>query len=153
MTSPPLVKPDGRISRIRLFVVDCCALTADTRILIDGPRLRLMKPTSYLINIARGPIVDQAALTEALVERRLAGAALDVFEVEPVSADDPLLQLDNVIVAPHAIAWTDELFLGNGRAAGQSILDVAQGRIPRHVVNRQVLDRPALITKLDRHRR
>lgn len=135
------------------FLVITCALTAETRHLIDRGSLRLMKPTAYLINVARGPIVDQAALTTALVERRIAGAALDVFETEPVSSDDPLLKLDNVIVAPHAIAWTDELFLGNGRAACQSILDVAQGRIPRHVVNRQVLDTQALAAKLDRYRR
>jgi phosphoglycerate dehydrogenase-like enzyme len=125
-------------------------LTADTRHLVDRKRLRLMKPTSYLINIARGPIVDQAALTEALAERRIAGAALDVFEAEPVSPDDPLLKLDNVIVAPHAIAWTDELFLGNGRAACQSILDVAAGGLPRHLVNREVLNSPALAAKLGR---
>lgn len=135
------------------FVVVCCALTADTLHLIGRERLRLMKPTSYLINIARGPIVDQAALTEALVERGIAGAALDVFETEPVPDDDPLLQLDHVIVAPHAIAWTDELFLGNGRAACQSILDVAEGRLPGHIVNRQVLETPALAAKLGRYRR
>ena len=135
------------------FVVVCCAFTADTRHLLDRRRLTLMKPTAYLINIARGPIVDQAALTEALAEGRIAGAALDVFETEPVSADDPLLKLESVMVAPHAIAWTDELFLGNGRAACQSILDVAQGRIPRHIVNREVLNSPALATKLDRFRR
>lgn len=135
------------------FAVVCCALTGDTRHLIDRRRLKLMKPTAYLVNIARGPIVDQAALSEALVERRIAGAALDVFETEPVSDDDSLLKLDNVIVAPHALAWADELFLGKGRAACQSILEVAQGRIPRHIVNRQVLEAPALAAKLNRYRR
>jgi phosphoglycerate dehydrogenase-like enzyme len=134
------------------FVVICCALTAETRHLLDSGRLRLMKPTAYLINVARGPIVDQSALTKALVERRIAGAALDVFEAEPIPADDPLLQLDNVIVAPHAIAWTDELFGGNGRAACRSILDVAEGRIPQSIVNRQVLEHPALQAKLMRLR-
>lgn len=134
------------------FVVVCCALTADTHHLLDRRRLRLMKPTAFLINIARGPIIDQAALTEALTERSIAGAALDVFKTEPVSSNEPLLQLDNVIVAPHAIAWTDELFLGNGIAACQSILDVALGRIPRHIVNREVLDRPALLAKLGQFR-
>jgi phosphoglycerate dehydrogenase-like enzyme len=112
------------------------------------PCSRLYSNLAFPIDIARGPIVDQAALTDALVERRIAGAALDVFKTEPVSSDDPLLQLGNVIVTPHAIAWTDELFLGNGRAACQSILDVAEGRMPRYV-----LDRPALLAKLDRLRR
>ncbi len=134
------------------FVVVCCALTAETHHLLDARRLRSMKPTAYLINVARGPIIDQAALTAALAERRIAGAALDVFETEPVAADDPILQLDNVIVAPHAIAWTDELFNRTGRVACQSIIDVAQGRLPQSIVNRQVLDHPALQGKLSRYR-
>ena len=66
-------------------------------------------------------------------------------------ADDPLLALDNVILAPHAICWTDELFRGNGQAACRSILDVAAGRMPTDVVNREVLDRPTLRTKLARY--
>jgi phosphoglycerate dehydrogenase-like enzyme len=144
--------PLDRLLAVADFVVVCCALVPDTRHLLDRRRLGLMKPTAYLINVARGPIIDQAALTEVLSERRIAGAALDVFETEPVAADDPLLRLDNVIVAPHAICWTDELFLGTGRAACQSILDVAAGRVPPSVVNRQVLERPALQEKLKRYR-
>jgi len=130
------------------FVVTCCALTTQTRHLLDARRLALLKPMAYLINVARGPIVDQAALTEALRERRIAGAALDVFEQEPIDPHDPLLALDNVILAPHAICWTDELSLGNGRSACQSILDFASGRVPQHVVNREVLDRPGMHDKL-----
>ena len=97
-----------------------------------------MKPNAYLINIARGPIVDQAALTVALAEKRIAGAGLDVFDVEPIAPDDPLLSLDNVILSPHAICWTDECFANIGRSACQSLIDVAAGRIPAHVVNRDV---------------
>lgn len=134
------------------FVVVCCALTPDTRHLLDRRRLGLMKPSSYLINVARGPIVDQAALTEALGERRIAGAALDVFETEPISAADPLLALDNTIVAPHAVCWTDELFLATGRAACQSILDVAAGSLPRSLVNPAAAQQPALGEKLNRYR-
>ena len=130
------------------FIVICCALTPDTRHLLNADRLARLKPTAYLINVARGPIVDQAALTAVLRERRIAGAALDVFEQEPIAADDPLLALDNVILAPHAICWTDELFLGNGRQACRSILDVAAGRVPEHVVNREVLDRATMRDKL-----
>ena len=75
-----------------------------------------MKPTAYLINTARGPIVDQKALTKVLQERRIAGAGLDVLEQEPPDADDPILKLDNVILAPHALCWTDQCFAGNGAA-------------------------------------
>ena len=130
------------------FVCICCALTPETRHLLNRQRLARMKPTAFLINVARGPIVDQLALTEVLRERRIAGAALDVFEKEPIDADDPLLTLDNVLLSPHAICWTDELFRGTGRAACQTILDVAAGRVPEAVVNREVLSQPALQQKL-----
>jgi D-3-phosphoglycerate dehydrogenase len=126
------------------YVAVCCALTPETHHLLNARRLALMKPTAYLINVARGPIVDQAALTGALARRAIAGAGLDVFEQEPVDPADSLLQLDNVILAPHAICWTDECFLGNGRSACEAILDVAGGRVPRHVVNREVLESPKL---------
>jgi D-3-phosphoglycerate dehydrogenase len=134
------------------FVCITCALTTETRRLINAERLALMKPTAYLINVARGPIVDQPALTRVLQDRRIAGAALDVFEQEPIDPDDPLLALDNVIVTPHAICWTDELFRGNGRSACQSILDVARGQTPAHVVNRAVLQSPRLREKLAGYR-
>lgn len=132
------------------FVCVCCTLTPETRHLLNEQRLSRMKPASFLINVARGPIVDQAALTKVLREGRIAGAGLDVFETEPVDADDPFLKLDNVIVSPHAICWTDELFRGIGREACQSILDVAAGRVPQGVVNREVLDRAGLKAKLAR---
>jgi D-3-phosphoglycerate dehydrogenase len=132
------------------FVVICCALTDQTRKLIDARRLALLKPTAYLINVARGPIVDQAALTAALQQKKFAGAGLDVFDPEPIDPRDPLLVLDNVILSPHALCWTDECFLGNGRSACEAILDYAAGRPPRHVVNREVLERPGLLAKLQR---
>lgn len=124
------------------FVCVCCALTPETHHLIDAERIAFMKPSAYLINVARGPIVEQQALTAALRGGRIAGGGLDVFEQEPVDPDDPILTLDNVIVAPHAICWTDECFLGNGRSVCEAILEVAAGRIPRYVVNREVLSHP-----------
>lgn len=130
------------------FVCVCCALTPETRHLLNAERLAKMKPTAFLINVARGPIIDQAALTTLLQDGRIAGAGLDVFEKEPPDPGDPLLKLDNVIVSPHAICWTDELFRGNGLAACESILDVAAGRAPPDVVNRDVIQRPGLKQKL-----
>jgi phosphoglycerate dehydrogenase-like enzyme len=121
------------------FVVVCCALTPQTYHLIDASCIALMKKSACLINVARGPIVDQAALTAALQEQRIQGAGLDVFELEPISPDDPLLTLENVILTPHAICWTDECFQANGRSACQSILKLAHGGVPANVVNREVL--------------
>jgi D-3-phosphoglycerate dehydrogenase len=116
-----------------------CPLTAETRHLVNADRLALMKPTAYLINTARGPIVDQKALTKVLQERRIAGAGLDVLEQEPPDADDPILKLDNVILAPHALCWTDQCFAGNGAADVKAVIEVQHGREPRGVVNRAVL--------------
>jgi D-3-phosphoglycerate dehydrogenase len=120
-----------------------CPLTPRTRHLVDAEHLLLMKPTSYLINTARGPIVDQKALTKALQEGRIAGAGLDVLEQEPPDADDPILKLDNVILTPHALCWTDQCFAGNGAADVRAVLDVQQGRAPSTVVNRAVLETAA----------
>src|SRR6185436_15678918 len=115
-------------------------LSPATRHLVNGERLALMKPSAYLINTARGPIVDQKALTAALQERRIAGAGLDVLEQEPPDPADPILKLDNVILAPHALCWTDQCFAGNGAADVQAVLEFQHGRVPRGVVNRDVLE-------------
>jgi D-3-phosphoglycerate dehydrogenase len=130
------------------FVAVCCALTPETRHLLDAGRLALMKPTAYLVNVARGSVVDQRALTEALQQRRLAGAGLDVFEEEPPRPDDPLLGLDNVLLSPHCLSWTDECFRGIGRSACISILEVSAGRVPLNVVNPAALEHPRLREKL-----
>jgi D-3-phosphoglycerate dehydrogenase len=130
------------------FVTINCALSPETRHLLNQQRLALMKPTAYLINTARGPIVDQRALTTALAAHQLAGAALDVFEMEPIEPDDPLLALDNVILAPHAICWTDECFQGNGESACRGIVDVAAGRVPRSIVDRAALSHPRMRARL-----
>ena len=116
-----------------------CPLTPETRHLVNAERIALMKPTAYLINTARGPIVDQTALTRALQERRIAGAGLDVLEQEPPDPGDPILALDNVILAPHALCWTDQCFAGNGAADVRAVLEVQHGREPRGVLNRAVL--------------
>ncbi len=132
------------------FVCVACALTADTHHLIDRGKLEKMKREAYFINAARGPIVDEKALTELLIENRIAGAGLDVFEQEPPDPNNPLLSLDNVVLAPHALCWTDECFREMGRSAMESVLEVAAGRIPKYVVNRDVLESPKLKEKLAR---
>ena len=134
------------------YVVVCCALTPETHHLLDANRLGLMKSNAYLINVARGPIVDQNALIDVLTHGRIAGAGLDVFDVEPIASNDPLLALENVIVSPHAICWTDECFKGIGSSACQSLIDVAQGRTPSHIANREVLANSRFLQKLERYR-
>jgi len=121
------------------FVVVCCLLNEHTRHLIGAEALAKMKPTSYLINVARGPIVDEKALIDALQKRRIAGAALDVFEQEPVDPANPLLAMDNVIVTPHSLCWTDECFHNMASTGLRSIVEVLNGRIPEFLVNRAVL--------------
>jgi phosphoglycerate dehydrogenase-like enzyme len=120
-----------------------CPLSEATRHLVNADRLSLMKPTAYLINTARGPIVDQKALTRVLQERRIAGAGLDVLDEEPPDSGDPILKLDNVILTPHALCWTDQCFAGNGAADVKAVIDVQHGREPRMVVNRALLTTPA----------
>ena len=134
------------------FVVVLSALTPETHHMLNAERLALMKPTAYLISVARGPIVDQAALTEALREHRIAGAGLDVFEEEPVDPNDPILTLDNVIVSPHALCWTDELARRSGASVFEAVLAVAKGQPPMFVVNREAITSPKVQTKLRRYR-
>ena len=115
-------------------------LSDATRHFVNADRLKTMKPTAFLINTARGPIIDQKALHAALVDGTIAGAGLDVFEVEPAPADEPIFTLDNVIVSPHALCWTDECFAGNGAADIAAVLEIMHGREPRGVVNKEVLE-------------
>jgi phosphoglycerate dehydrogenase-like enzyme len=127
-------------------------LNESTRGLIGEPQFRMMRNSAYFINTARGPIVDQRALERALREKWIAGAGIDVFEKEPVDPNDPLLQLDNVILAPHGLAWTEELARDNSLEACDHILSVARGEVPDGVVNREVLNRPGFQCKLEARR-
>jgi D-3-phosphoglycerate dehydrogenase len=134
--------PLAELMRESDFVVVACLLNEETRGLVGARELALMKPTAYFVNVARGPIVDEAALYQALAARRIAGAGLDVFEQEPTPADNPILKLDNVIVAPHALCWTDELFGNIARTALAAVLAVHAGRPPEFLVNRPALAHP-----------
>jgi phosphoglycerate dehydrogenase-like enzyme len=160
----PFIPPDaitaggGRPVRLDALLAESdfvslhCPLNDETRGLIGERELALMKPTAYLLNTARGGIVDEAALYTVLAESRIAGAALDCFAEEPPTARSPLADLDNVLLAPHAIAWTNELFREIGRTACQSLADLACGRRPHGVVNREVLERPGFQEKWNRWR-
>ncbi len=129
------------------FVSIHCPLTKQTRNLIGERELRLMKQTAYLLNTARGGIVDEDALFEALKSHRLAGAALDCFANEPVTEPHRFGELENVILAPHCIAWTDELFRDIGRTACQSMLDLSLGLRPQGVLNPQLFTQERFRTK------
>lgn len=129
------------------FVSLHCPLNDKTRHLISARELALMQPHAYLINTARGGIVEEDALYAALSTGQIAGAALDCFVGEPLTAPTRWANLDNILLAPHSIAWTDELFRDIGRAACQGQLDLAAGKRPRGVVNPEVFDRPTFQSK------
>jgi glyoxylate reductase len=120
------------------FVSIHTPLTPQTRHLIGAAQFKTMKPTAVLINSARGPIVDQDALVEALRSRTIAGAGLDVFEVEPIPADHPLLTLDNVVVAPHIASASVATRTKMAMMAVENLLAALGGRRPAHLVNPEV---------------
>ena len=134
------------------FVSLHCPLNDETRGLVGARELAKMKPDSYLINTSRGGLVDEDALLDALAAGRISGAAIDCFAEEPVSHPERWSRLDNVLLAPHCLGWTDELFRDMGRAACLGIVDLAQGKRPRGVVNAEVFDRPGFQEKWGRLR-
>lgn len=117
------------------YVVLCAALTPETEKLIGPRELDLMKPSAFLVNIGRGKLVDTDALRSALRQERIAGAGLDVFDPEPLAADDELLRMDNVLLSPHSLCWTADFSRDVSASALEAILDVAAGRRPRHLLN------------------
>lgn len=118
-----------------------CSLNLQTHHLLDRHRLGMMKRDAFLINTARGALIDEVALIEVLRNRRIAGAALDTFEVEPLPADSGLRDLPNVILTPHMIGHTNECNVTLMETAWQSILNVARGEPPVFVKNPDILER------------
>ena len=116
-------------------------LTQETFHLIGEPQLRLMKPTAFLVNTSRGPVVDQKALTRALQEGWIAGAGLDVLEKEPPDPQDPILGLDNVVITPHYASYTEEAYVEVREKAARQVVQVLRGEVPTCLVNREVLQR------------
>jgi phosphoglycerate dehydrogenase-like enzyme len=129
------------------FVTAHCPLNEHTANLISAPELELMKPAAFILNTARGGIINEDALYEALAAERIAGAALDCFADEPFTEPNRFAQLENVILASHNIAWTRELFRDIGAMASQSLIDLANGKHPKSVVNPEVFDRPSFQEK------
>ncbi len=117
-------------------------LTEKTYHLVDAERLALMKPTATIVNASRGPVIDQAALVQALQSGRLGGAALDVYEQEPLAPDDPLLEMENVVLCSHAAWYSVDAFHEMKVKTAQAIVDHFQGRVPRYVLNPAVLSSP-----------
>ncbi|MCB9945252.1 MAG: dehydrogenase [Geminicoccaceae bacterium] len=134
------------------FLSVSCPLNDETRGIVNAERLALMKPTAYLINTSRGPTVDQKALHDALKNDVIAGAGLDVFEVEPTADGEPITRLDNVLLAPHALCWTDQCFAGIGAADVEAVLAVSRGEMPRGIVNREVSKNATFLAKLESYR-
>jgi D-3-phosphoglycerate dehydrogenase / 2-oxoglutarate reductase len=117
------------------FVVLACPLTEQTRGLIGAPELALMRPGAFLINVARGPVVEEGALIEALQAGRLAGAALDVFDVQPLPAAHPYRHLQQVLLTPHVAGITQDSMLRMGYAAAQAVEQLLQGTVPGNCLN------------------
>lgn len=125
-----------------------CALTPETRGLIGEAQLRRMKPTAYLINTSRGPVIDEAVLLRALNEKWIAGAAIDAFVVEPLPADHPLRSAPNLLLTPHQASFGTDTGARVSEAAARAIVEMQAGRKPQWIVNPEVFNSPNLRVKL-----
>jgi len=119
------------------FVVLACPLTDATRGLVGAPELALMKRGACLVNVARGPVVQEAALIEALQSGRLAGAALDVFDAIPLRDDHPYWAMEHVLITPHVAGITEDSMLRMGHAAVLAVAHLLRGEMPPNCVNPQ----------------
>jgi len=117
------------------------SLREDTLHLIGEEELKLMKKSAFIVNTARGAIIDEMALIKALKEGWIAGAALDVFEEEPPKTDNPLFKMDNVLVTPHFASFTYEAFQREAFMAAEEALEVLQGKKPKFVANPEVFSK------------
>jgi D-3-phosphoglycerate dehydrogenase / 2-oxoglutarate reductase len=123
------------------IVVLCCPLTPETAGLIDARRIARMKPSALIVNVSRGPVIDESALIAALLRGRVAGAALDVFATQPLPPDHPFFRFVNVIVTPHMAGITEESMERMGTGAAAEALRVLQGELPLNLVNPEAVAR------------
>jgi D-3-phosphoglycerate dehydrogenase len=121
-------------------LVLCCPLDEHTRGMVSAEIIGAMRPGAILVNVSRGPVVDEAALVAALQQGRIAGAALDVFATQPLPRDHPLLALDNVILTPHMAGISEESMLRMGTGAAGEAIRVLRGELPVNLRNPEVLD-------------
>ncbi|MDK1491289.1 hydroxyacid dehydrogenase [Sinorhizobium sp. 7-81] len=143
----PASVPDGArflslddLVSIADIVVLCCPLTPETTGLMSRERIARMKPGAILVNVSRGPVVDDAALIEALKAGRIGGAALDVFSTQPVPLEHPYFRLDNVIVTPHLAGITEESMMRMGTGAAAEAIRVLKGGLPTNLRNPEVVE-------------
>jgi D-3-phosphoglycerate dehydrogenase len=120
------------------FVVLACPLNDETKGLVSRSLLESMKPSAYLINIARGAVVDQEALVEILVSKKIAGAALDVFTTQPLPESSGLYQLEHVLLSPHMAGISDDSMRAVGSSVASQVKQLLRGQLPEHLVNRQI---------------
>lgn len=123
------------------FIVLNCPLTAETRNLVNASRIRLMKQSAVIINASRGPVIDETVLVDALRSKRIAGAALDVYCELPLRRDHPLLELDNVILTPHAAGITQESMRRLSQGAAREVLRLLADERPLNLVNPEIWER------------
>lgn len=121
-------------------VVLCCPLTPETTGLMSRARIARMKPGAVLVNVSRGPVVDDAALIEALEAGRIAGAALDVFSTQPLPPDHPYLRLENVVMTPHLAGITQESMMRMGTGAAAEAIRVLRGELPVNLRNPEAVE-------------
>ncbi len=119
------------------FVSVNCPLTAETKGLIGTEELVSMKKTAFLVTTARGGIVNEKALHKALKEKQISGAAIDVFENEPITTRHPFIDLDNILLTPHFAGWTTETFRRQAIRMGENLLKVFNGQLPANIVNKK----------------
>lgn len=122
------------------FVSIHVPLTPDTKKMIGEEELKMMKPTAYLVNTSRGQVVDEEALIKALKEGWIAGAALDVFEKEPIDLGNPLLKMNNVVLSPHIASATTEARAMMAELAAKNMIDVFRGKMPSALYNPEVIN-------------
>ncbi len=134
---------DQMNARMDILSVNC-PHTPATYHLLSARRLKLMKPSAYIVNTARGEVIDENELARMIEAGAIAGAGLDVFEVEPAPKENPIFKLDNVVVTPHGICYTDECFTGIARNTFEAVRALADNVAPKYLVNREVLTHGAL---------